>query len=284
VAVAAAPRVTGLVEANVRSATDSRSPKTVVAHCSEGKQILGGAGYVDGAGDHDSTMILTAMRPTGDDSVYGHGYAVTAAETPPGGDQTWAVRATAWCADPLPGHHIVMKSTQSSSPPMQEAVAPCPAGQRVLGTGANIDPVFVGVGYRNIGLQMVRAFGPGTNGVQAVRAQASELPAGYDHNWRLDAFAVCAATPDGYKVNTAVSELHDSYDQKHADVGCPSRRLVNHSAAVDTFTSPGWGAPGNITLLYTGVTLSTGTRDATAWENTPTSVNWVVEAQAICVE
>jgi hypothetical protein len=276
-ALATAPRISGLVTVDARSERNNRSPKLVVAQCPEGKQILGGAGSVDGVGSHDAHTILTSRRPTDDDSVYGHGYAVTAAATPPGIESGWSLHAWAFCADPVPGHHIVTKSSTTTSDPTRETIAACPAGQRVLGTGAEIRQVFVGSATRSVALQMVRAFQPGPNDVQPVVVQASEIPAGLDTNWRITAYATCADLPQGYALRNQA--MPGGYVPA---AGCPSQRFADIGAALDG-PSPGWGAPGNLVLLMVGDRLDNGEATAHAWDLLSTSDPWILEIQAICV-
>jgi hypothetical protein len=295
-------RMTGISDWGGTSAVSTARDKVAEVLCPVGKQVLGGGAFVWG-GSKDR-VGLTRMEPflrghkSDPDSRYGYR---ASASTLRGGDVgEWALRVHVVCADPVPGWHIVKShSPVGSSAAMQATAAACPRGQRVMGTGAAISFYRYRDGIGNwvvvdqgIGLQVARADGSG--GI--ARAQAHEIPDGYDPTWQVVATAVCADPPDGYRV--VYGETHSSgVNHKFASVQCPKVYIqggwgnqryyrgirINLGAAVDSPAAPGfvhlsWIAPEVFAELDPEITTR-----AEAWENTPTDTAWTLAIQHICV-
>lgn len=217
----------------------------------------------------------------------GYGYRVSAAETAPQTTDDWWVSAYAVCANPPGRYHIVTHLSDWSSASKQTSDVACPSGENVLGTGARIIPANIGGQYEHgIGLQVARVDALGV----LTRSQAHEQPAGYVHDWRLEAFAVCAPPPFGYSVQTAASEARDSESYKQTRGSCPDlfvngfpfdrwydRRPISVGVAVSNV------APGNVTINQ-ACPFSDDEAWADAAENTPTPVDWdYIVVRFICV-
>jgi hypothetical protein len=286
-AEAANPRVSGIELKFGESERNSLAVKTATAVCPAGKRVLGGGGSIGSSSGYGADAVtLTRLKPYMDGTTGRFGYAARAAETYSGTTGDWSVNAWAICANPVPGLHIVVEETASSSLAKQATAALCPSGKRALGSGAEI--LFdLSQFQQGVGLQVARASGTG----DIARAQAHEAPSGYPHNWRVAAYAICATTPPGYEVRYGGSDTEGSEDVKVATVDCPEywdysipgvprkfrKQTVGMGGAVTD------SAPGNATLsgihpwFYDLVRLR-------AVENTPTSLSWDgIAVQAICV-
>jgi hypothetical protein len=269
------------------SERNSLAVKTATAVCPAGKRVLGGGGSITSSSGSDADAVtLTRLKPYMDGSTGRFGYAVRAAETYSGTTDDWSVYAWAICANPVPGLHIVVEETESSSLAKQSTQAPCPSGKRALGSGAEI--LFdLSQFQQGVGLQVARASGTG----DITRAQAHEAPSGYPHNWRVAAYAICATTPAGYEVRYGGSVAQGSEHVKVATVDCPEYWDYSIPGVPRKFRKQNVGmggavtdsAPGNVTLngihpwFYDLVRLR-------AVENTPTNLSWEgIAVQAICV-
>jgi len=254
------------------SAGDSQSPKQMVAFCPSTKRLIGGGGElltVEIDGPRNDNPTLTELRPVRLYDGIRDAFVVTAAETTPGTDLYWKLRAYAVCADPLPGLHIVPAATTSSSSSVQATSASC-LGQWVIGTGGRISTTSGGVA-----LQVAR---PSSLG-DIARVQAHEVAAGYAGTWYVTSYAICAPTkPTGYEVVFAGSPERSSQSKKTATATCPAGKQLLSTGAAITNT-----APGNVSLQDIAPATVGEYGWATAVENTPTSLNWdLIVATAIC--
>jgi hypothetical protein len=253
------------------SETGSGAVKEATALCPAGKVVVGGGLIISEVPGQETAghITLTRMVPFRAGQVYG--FAITAAETPPGTTGGWSIRATATCTDPPPGYRIVNGVTGLSSSTVKKTAAECD-GQVALGAGAMVTTE--DLTPHGVGLQVVRASGTG----DITRAQATEPPGGgYAGRWKLGAYAVCADRPDGYEVR--YSDADQAFGQlRQAEATCrDGRALLNAGAAVGTTVGD---APANVTI-YTTYPLESRLV-ALAYENTPTLASWTVAAQAIC--
>jgi hypothetical protein len=282
--------VTGIRRVSDVTSYDSESPKSLGIACPSGK-ILGGGAIVYGS----SQVALTRLQPyvpgTDPENPYGYGYRVTAAETGSSVDGNWSITAVAVCANSVEDLHIVSHGTNWSTSSVQAADAVCPDGERALGTGARIVTQRPGGEVdQGLGLQVARVDAMGG----LTRAQARELPSGYDagsygSNWRLVAYVVCAPSPFGYQVRTGSSYL-ETDSSKTAGAPCGewvspvgrtyATQAISACAAVDNT------APGNVTLHHVypdTLSFPTNWAFAAAYENPPTSAEWTLIVRYICL-
>src|SRR4051812_35374565 len=100
--------VTGLMTPIADSPATAAAAKTATASCPAGYPVIGGGGVVETPDPMHArrNVVLTRLQPvhplSGADS-----YVVTGEETGDGAHGDWWVRATARCAQPLPGQHMV---------------------------------------------------------------------------------------------------------------------------------------------------------------------------------
>jgi hypothetical protein len=159
------------------SPTNSSATKTTSLFCGASKKVLSAGAFVN-AGSA-SELLLDDVRPSADlSSATVH---VVEDETGVAGD--WAVIASAICATPPPGLERVAATSALNSSSTKSATATCPAGKRVLGTGADINTL-----NRQVTLDDLRP----NAALTAVTANALEDETGNSANWSVTAYAVCA--------------------------------------------------------------------------------------------
>jgi hypothetical protein len=271
-----ASAVEGVHRVDAPSVTNSSSPKTMTAYCPVNERVVGGGGWVSDTSPSTLKPTLTELRPNHIADVDGilDSYVVTAAETAPQTSLNWSVTAYAMCAKPIPGISIKTASTPLwSSSSVQATAAVCPAGQRVIGSGAKSSN-----SSGNVVLQVARPSHPG----DIARAQAHEGAYGYAGYWNVTAYAICAPPPSGYEVVFDESPLRASELVKVAgsapNAGCTTgKRLLSSGAAISNV------APGNVSLQRIYPYVAFQQTYATAVENTPTALNWdFIVASSVC--
>jgi hypothetical protein len=275
--VASPPRLTGLEVVGADGEESSSASQAVTALCPAGKQVVGGGGWT-----WAGVAVLTRLAPTRNGPTGRHGYRVAAAQVGPT-PRDWSVSAYAFCADPVPGYELVIRSTGYSTGNVQTVDPPCTTGKRVLGAGAEIH-WRSGQPRVGVGLQIASADDLGVRvHTQARRTVTGTAPT----DWRLTGYAICANPPLGYTVLSNTSSADDSEETKWADVDCPLGRLMWHlpyerwrllsiGGAVSN------AAPGNAGL--TQVTPDGYMAGAMAAESPPTSVDWgFIRVSSICV-
>src|SRR5262249_39960834 len=91
------------------------------------------------------------------------------------------------------GYQIVTGASALQSGPTNVANAVCPPGKRVLGGGADIDGVLPsGAIESNPDVFLNDSQSVTINGQQGWGGVAREDDIGYDQNWRITAYAICA--------------------------------------------------------------------------------------------
>jgi hypothetical protein len=264
----------GLEKVVAVTAFSTESPKALTAYCPPGKVIVGGGGWARESGSQTHRLTLTRLEPSSripTPTGVREGYRVTAATTDPAPNGNWLVEAYALCTLPIAGRHIVVASTTGGPHPVQTTAAACPAGERVLGSGARINNPH---GHQ-VGLQVTRASSPG----DINRAQAQEDANGFPGPWNLLSFAVCAPEPSGYEVRTFISQERLSEHVKTATAECSGNRyLIGMGGAITNV------APGNVSLERIDPVGSNAVRVSAA-ENVPTNQDWdFIVATAICAD
>jgi hypothetical protein len=139
----------------------------------------------------------------------------------------------------------------------------------VLGGGAWVIQPTAG----HVGITMMQAEPGGTY----LQAEAHEDAGGYAGDWNVTAFAVCAPKPAGYKISTR-STFGASWTEV-AQAYCISPQQVIGSGGSVTR----WPA-GHVMLTQTEQWGGERYVSAAAVENTATSDDWSVTAQAICAD
>jgi len=213
-------------------------------------------------------LVLTQIEPvhplSGPDFV-----TASAEERDDGAHGDWRVRASARCAKPVPGQHTVLAVSTLKSADSGGAYPACADGERVLGGGAWVIQPTAG----QVGITMLQADPTGTY----LQAEAHEDADGYAGEWNVTAFAICAPKPSGYKISTR-STFGASWTELAQAYCIYPQQVIGSGGSVTR-----WPA-GNVML--TQVEQWGGERyvSADAVENTATSDDWSVTAQAICAD
>lgn len=247
--------VPGVQRVTVSSISDSASFKTVTANCPAGKVVVGAEYSIsNGLG----SVVLDDLVPT-QSSV-----RVGAREDANGTTTSWLVRATAVCANPLPGYEIITAKSPATSEG-KSAIASCPAGKQLIGSGANMDGGF--------GEVVLDALIPSTSSLTVTSFEGDN--GGTANNWSVTARAICANPLPGRQVVFATSASTSA--GKAQDVLCPIGTQPI-SAGFDVF-----GAPGELitTGMFTSPLAPTATAAALEDDN-GTAASWTVRAFGIC--
>jgi hypothetical protein len=245
------------------------------AVCGDGEVVVGGGAQVYPDNESTRPVALTELVPLSDADGLGHdGYAVTAKAVTVV-QVSWRVTAFAVCAQAssVPTQHIVKTPTDlSTTSTVQATAAACPPGERVLGSGADV----FSIGTGSVVLQVARPDGPG--GI--ARVQGHVAP-GFTGSWKVDAYAICAATPPGYKVAFGGSHAPPSETRKEATVVCGGQQPLGLGGAISNI------APGNASLqsIQPFSNSSSSGSKTVAVENTPTDREWEnIATTAVCVD
>jgi hypothetical protein len=262
--------VPGLARVDAASVTDSSAGKTVTADCPAGQRVVGGGGDVANGGGE---VVLDRLQPEAAmDGV--ERFVVGANEDGTGYGDDWQLTAYALCADPLPGQQILSATPPTgSSDSSQGSNVFCPAGQGQVGWGGRVNN-----GAGQVRITGLFQFYVGAPPIGTV-LNAREDTDGYADSWSLSSYTVCA---DGVpETNYYASASAASSQDKSATVACPPGTQV-HAAGGNLLQ----GATSPTSLVIDGMTvdpsLSSVTVDA-AEDETGTSANWTVIANALCL-
>ena len=188
---------------------------------------------------------------------------VTASVDDDGTLGSWTASARAVCANPLPGQQIVSATSVAHSSTAKTAIASCPAGKQVVGTGAAI------TGGR--GETSLDDVVPGSSDVTVT---AHEDDNGTTEAWSVTAYAVCAAPLAGHQIVQAGSGS-GSFAAKSATATCPpAATLLGTGFRLDG--AYGQARVENIQPSPTNVSISANEDD----DGTPD--NWALTAYAVC--
>jgi len=274
--VAAAPVPLGgldVVFVYGEASSSSVSPKQARAVCPPGKVVLGGGGWVWASIPADDRyIVMTQAQPVHSSTV--SGYFVTGTEVAGGLDGWWGVDAFALCGNRPAGYAVVDDPRPFSSTALKEAIAECPDGKRVLGTGARIDN-----SGGQVTLQTARS--DGSRGIG--RAVAKEDADGYAGNWSVTATTVCADPRSGFTIVYGASVATGSENVKSASVDCPSGTVIHNVGASVSGTPAGLHtAPPGVAVLDLNPEGGGRSAHAYAVESTPTDINWDLVVQVVC--
>ncbi len=255
----ASAALVGLQRSAPATPPDSAGSKEVTAFCPAGKQLLGAGGDTT-PGDGD--VLLDDIRPSADLKTL----KVNAVEDPDGASQSWFVQAFAICAVPPPGLERVA-ATSALNSANKSVVATCPAGRRLLGTGAEVNG-----GNRHVLLEDITP----NSGLTAVTVKAVEDESGTSGNWSVIAYAICAQPVAGLERVSLTSDV-DSTAPKVVEAECPLGKQVVGMAG--NINSPN----GQVVLdaVFADAELTT-VGFAAGEDDTGNTANWGLTAFAIC--
>jgi hypothetical protein len=251
-ASSASAAVPGINVRTVVSPLNSANKSSTVT-CPAGDQLLGVGGGIDfGSGQVivDDWMQLNTTQAAVR-GVEEHAFV-----------PSWDVRATDICADPLPGRTQVI-ATSSPSSVDKYVTATCPAGKRLVASGADI--------LSGQGDVMIEEVVPDltTNSVTVLAHENNPTT----RNWQARASAICANALPGL-VRVFASSASNSTNSKTATVSCPAGTVLTGTGA-ETYSSGGNAAIESINPKINAVT-------ARAAEAHATSLNWTLSVFGIC--
>ena len=148
----------------------------------------------------------------------------------------WLAAAYAICADPLPGLQRVA-ATSASTSAAKSVTATCPTGKRLVGLG--------GDRVGGAGQVVITTMRP-EPGLTKATVLAREAQGGYEANWTVSAYAICATAPQGLQRVTAAAR-HQRFAGRggavpggEGAVGCGwgGKRPVGPGRARDLLPSP----------------------------------------------
>jgi hypothetical protein len=178
--------VPGLQIVNTSTLSDSTGVKVKSASCPAGTRLVGGTGAALGGFGSESQLRLEAVQLS-DFSVL-----VVGAEDETGFSGNWRVDAYAFCANALPGQHLVTNRTASNATDAKKLlVTQCSAGEVLLGTGGAI--TYVGTTHGQVGLRSLVPTPVGSSTPTGVFGVANADETGFAGSWSLSAQAMCAA-------------------------------------------------------------------------------------------
>jgi hypothetical protein len=148
----------------------------------------------------------------------------------------------------------------------KSATVSCPAGKKVLGAEADVNP-----GNGDVLIDDVR---PSAD-LQSVTVNALEDESGTSANWTVSALATCAFPPPGLERVSATSPLNST--NKSVAATCPSgKRVLGVGADLNTFVGQ---------VLLDDMRPDAGLTNVTVnalEDETGNSTNWSVTAYAVC--
>jgi hypothetical protein len=235
---------------------NSNSPKWDTATCSGGDVVLSGGGNITGGAGNIVLSEVMVNRTT----VSVLAYEVTAYSG------NWSVTAWAVCG---PGEEdvIITWANGDGTSTTKLAVASCPAGKRLYGTGYKLTgangQVFPSAVRPDEALTEV-----------TVRADAH---GGFTGNWDLIAYAVCAKPAAHMRLLTARSAADPAASKTVTTEACPGD---THLHGVGAEISGGRGDVVLAAMAPSSLALTRSQAGAHAHE--PVAADWTVASYAIC--
>jgi hypothetical protein len=160
----------------------------------------------------------------------------------------------------VPGLQIVSATSATNSISPKRALATCPAGKVVVGTGAELTG--------GLGDVVIDDLVPMATTVRAVAYENGNSP----RNWNVRAYAICANPLPGLQIVTATSLFNSN--NKSVTATCPAGKNTIGTGAELT------GARGDVVIDFLRPTATTVIAGGTEIGNSPR--NWNVRAYAIC--
>jgi hypothetical protein len=252
--------VPGLTLVTAASPSDSASGKEALAQCPSGTRVLGGGGFVEGAGRQVHLIRLQALGSS-------DRFAAAAAENGAYAAD-WRVHAYAICARSPAGLEYVSFQSARDSSAFKQARARCSPGKRVVSAGARI--------HGGDGNVVLLRFTPGQD---IVEVEAVEDEGGHAGDWMVWAHAVCADPLPG--IELVVSTTPPDSDDVANGAVCPAgKQLHGFGSAMNGEAPADWGQAIH-TAAYPDAALTTAT---TVVVEDPTGIanDWFTSIVAVC--
>lgn len=259
VTAAPATAIPGLVNATASSPVDSLS-KSIVALCPAGLRVVGGGARLTVV---TGEVAITYLAPT----AAGDGFEARANEDTTGYAGNWGLIVTAVCATPPPGYAIVTATSAPASPTTAQALAFCPTGTEVVGSGGAVFP-----GGNILLSNMV------PTGTHRVAVMGSEARGGYAGNWTVQAWAICTSILGHTWIST--SGVANSTSPKTTTSTCPAGQSVHSvgfqlgGSTPDLFLNAAYPTPAAPVGTSVPVTFSEGQGGLVGF--------WAIRTVAVC--
>ena len=266
-----AQAVSGLTQVTAISPSNSNTSKQVAAVCPPGQRVLGGGAEVVNGGGQVVIQRLQPRHTATDDR-----FVAGAREDQSGYAEAWRLRSFAICADPLPGQQIIANTTPASSDPQQSLVGVCPAGQREVGFGGQINS---GAGQVRL-TDLYDFFGPPSS---LLIVGAREDPDGYAGQWSLSSYTICAdeSATAGFLLAGAISPTNSQ--NKSITVTCPAGTQVHTTGALLRAEGAGQSTTASLVIDKVAVDASLNRATVRVVEDEITIAgDWSVIAFALC--
>lgn len=257
----ASAAVPGLQRVTKFSPSDSASNKTVSVDCPAGQQLIGTGADIRGAGFQ--RVVFDDIRVNSQLTRL----TVTGFETEAGTTANWELKATAVCANPLPGLQMVQASSASDSQNTKTVTASCPAGKQLVGTGGEITG--------GLGQVVIDDLKPSSL-LTKVTVTGFEDANGTSNSWRVDAYAICANPLPGLQLATKTSATDTSGKRIAAE--CPGGTSLLNAAGEIT---GGLGRVGMIEMAPANP-LTQSSNGAAIQIDSGAAPSWSLNAYAIC--
>jgi len=236
------------------TAFDTATTKSAFAVCPSGTRVVGGGGW---AFDNDAGKVhFTRLEPFHSSAI--DTYAVEAASEP-GFTGNWWLQAYAICVNPPAGYQVVSLTSTAGTGTFVTKFVDCPAGLKLLGTGAKITS-----GGREVGIQRTAS----DSGLTRALSTAREDATGFSGNWTLTSFGVCANPVAG--ASSAVTQTSGSV----AIGNCPSGTAAHSVGGGGPFFDAGAVF---LTVLFP---MSSAGQVEVAMSGTPS--HGITEADSVC--
>ncbi|HEX8103617.1 MAG TPA: hypothetical protein VF533_13460 [Solirubrobacteraceae bacterium] len=247
------------VQKVAKASGSTSAAKTVAATCPAGKRVVGaGADASPGEG----RVLIDLIRP---DAAL-TSVTVGAHEDEAGTSAAWKLTAYAVCA-PAPAGLVRVKQTSAPSSAAKPVTAACPAGTKVLGTGAELGGA--------AGQLLLDGIRPSPD-LATVTANAAEDETGTTAGWTIAAYAICANPANGVQRFSATS-ASDSTAPKTRFAPCPVGKVALG------FGGELNGPEGQLVLDAIFAAYDVRGPGTSAWEDrTGTTADWSVTSYTIC--
>jgi hypothetical protein len=247
-----------------QNAFSSDAVNSAEALCPASKRALGGGGFEAASG----SVVLDDLRPLS--GIAGMRVQVVKDESAP---DSSGINAFARCAVALPGLERVTATSPLSSA-NKDVTATCPAGKRLVGTGAEIN-----AGGGQVVLDGIIP----DDALTSVTAQGAEDQTGYSSLWSVTAHAICADPPRGLAL-ARTTERPDIFGYLPLECGYSGASLVDKAILGVGYDSQ--GAPGEVRIAALGSTDVDFRRTVfrVLGDQDGVSTSWDFTGYAICAD
>jgi hypothetical protein len=264
----ASAAVPGLVYVTAATGFDSNVYKSVRVFCPAGTQVIGGGYELIGG---EGSVVLDDFIPSATSVLVGAGEIVGPGEPADGTTEFWQARATAVCANPLPGYSIVSGSSTFSAGASKSASAFCPSGVPI-GAGASLSN-----GFGQVSINALSIFST------SAAAAAGQDEDGYSGSWSVTVYTICANPLPGLS-NVFANSATNSDVTHGATAVCAAGKRPTGGGWQVSQSSGGARQAFNAELFVNGDPAFPNFTVRAAEDANGFSGNWSASVQAICAD